>query len=247
MTDTQAGDGIYVGCSGWAYTSWKPEFYPAKLAARKFLGFYASELNSVEVNYTFRQLPKRETVDSWLSAAAGNTNFRFSFKAPEGITHSKRLKDCGAELKRLCAALEPVANAKRLGLILFQLPPNFKADIERLDAFLKDAVAEGELRFAFEFRHPSWFEDRCYAILKQHHVALCVAETDDLKTPDVTTANFACFRFRRSSYTPSDLRHISNMLLARGRSEDVFGYFKHEDAPHGPLRAREVLKHVREA
>lgn len=234
---------VYLGCSGWAYPSWKPGFYPPKTPAKQFLPYYASQLNSVEVNYTFRQLPKPSTLATWLAAVAAN-EFRFSFKAPQALTHFKRLRDCEEVLTSFEHALQPVADAGRMGLVLFQLPPNFKADRERLAAFLKIATTM-KMRIAFEFRHASWFEEEIFAALREHNAALCIASSDDLATPDVQTANFSCYRLRESQYTPAQLQEIATDFEARAARGDVFAYFKHEDEPSGPLRAREVLSLVR--
>ena len=234
---------MYVGCSGWAYPSWKPEFYPAKVSAKKLLEFYASRLNSVEVNYTFRALPTRAMVENWL--AQTGEDFRFSFKAPQRITHIRRLRECGTELEAFAAAMEPVREAGRLGLVLFQLPPNFRADAERLESFLADARGM-RLRMAFEFRHESWFEAATYRLLERHGAALCVAESDELTTPDVATAEFACYRLRKSEYSAAKLRAIRKKLVERARTGDVFAYFKHEDEPTGALRAVAVLSALRE-
>src|SRR5271170_7883692 len=125
---------IHIGTSGWAYATWKPDFYPAKLPAKKFLEYYATQLNSVEVNFTFRQLPSQTTLTGWL--AATGEDFAFSFKAPQRITHFARLKNCGDTVAAFYASLAPVARVKRLGVLLFQLPPNFKAHVELLDEFL---------------------------------------------------------------------------------------------------------------
>lgn len=225
---------VYVGCSGWAYASWKPDFYPAKLSAKKLLEYYATRLNSVEVNYTFRALPTRNMVDAWL--AQTGPDFRFSFKAPQRITHIQRLKNCGPLLAGLADAIAPVTAAGRLGLILFQLPPNMRADTERLAAFLDEAAAL-RLRLAFEFRHESWFQDTTFRILEQHGTALCVAESDELQTPDVRTAPFSCYRLRRSDYSPDEIRTIAHQFDEQTACGDVYAYFKHEEEPTGALRA----------
>ena len=235
---------VYLGCSGWAYPTWKPGFYPAKTSALKMLPYYSSQLNTVEVNYTFRRLPKPATIAKWLAAVDG-TEFRFSFKAPQGITHFKRLVECEGLLEHFLQAIEPVASAGRMGLVLFQLPPNFKADVARLTAFLKMAGGQGKPRFAFEFRHASWFAEESYAVLRHANAALCVAGSDELDSPDVTTADFSCYRLRKAEYTPEELAALTTIMLEKARHGDVFAYFKHEDEPHGPLRAREVLRQVR--
>ena len=125
---------LYLGTSGWAYPTWKPAFYPEKLAQKKFLNFYATKLNTVEVNFTFRQLVKETTIQNWLADTPDH--FRFTIKAHQVLTHIKRLKSSEEFLKRFLATLEPLERAKRLGPILFQLPPNFKADQSVLAEFL---------------------------------------------------------------------------------------------------------------
>jgi uncharacterized protein YecE (DUF72 family) len=229
---------IYVGCSGWAYPSWKPDFYPSTVPTKKLLTHYATRLNSVEVNYTFRSLPTASTVKAWLDATGDN--FRFSFKAPQRITHILRLKNCEDALDRFRRALVPVAEAGRMGIILFQLPPNMKADAERLNGFL-DGAGKLDFRMAFEFRHESWFCPDVYSALREHSAALCVAESDELATPEEHTAAFSCYRLRRSEYSADDLAGIRSKLKARAAEGDVFAYFKHEDAPTGALRAVDVL------
>ncbi len=231
----------YAGTSGWAYSSWKPGFYPAGASQKKFLEYYASRLNSVEVNYTFRSLPTEAMLNTWLAAVG--PEFRFSFKAPQRITHVLRLKDCGEALERFAGALKPVVKARRMGVVLFQLPPNFKADAARLNAFLHEA-RKTRLRLAFEFRNASWFTDEVFSILRKHKAALCVAESDELETPDIVTAPFACYRFRKSRYSKKKLGEIAAGLC--NRSGDVYAYFKHEEEPTGALRAVAVLKMCRE-
>jgi len=184
---------LFVGTSGWAYPTWKPDFYPEGTPAKRFLEFYSTQLNSVEVNYTFRALPTIKILEGWLSSTP--TNFRFSFKAPQRITHFKRLQDCTDDLAQFIAALEPMRLAHKLGLLLFQLPPNFKSDSERLEAFLTTPAFQSKNRppIAFEFRHDSWFTDEIYTILREHNAALCIAESDDLLTPEVQTAqSYTC-------------------------------------------------------
>ena len=238
-----SGD-IFVGCSGWAYTSWKPDFYPPSVPAEKLLEYYATRLNSVEVNYTFRSLPSATTVSSWL--ASTGSDFRFSFKAPQRITHILRLKNCGEALERFAHAIAPVHEAGRLGVLLFQLPPNMKADTDRLSAFLDEARPIG-FPISFEFRHPSWFDEPTYALLRDHSAALCVAESDELSTPDEVTAPFTCYRLRRTDYSAADLQAIAEKLKLRAKHGDVFAYFKHEEQPTGALQAASVLKRLREA
>jgi uncharacterized protein YecE (DUF72 family) len=234
---------VYAGTSGWAYASWKPGFYPAKTPAARMLAYYASQLNSVEVNFTFRQLPTEKQLTTWLDATPDG--FRFSFKAPQTITHLKRLRECGDALASLKAALLPAERAGKLGAVLFQLPPNFRADVERLKLFLGD-VARLKLRAAFEFRHESWFDEATgaatYAALEQENAALCIAESDEFVTPQRRTADFLCYRLRRSSYSEARLQELARRFAQDAQQGDVYAYFMHEDAPDGPLRAGAVLE-----
>ena len=235
-------DHAFIGTSGWAYSSWKPGFYPPKLPQKKFLEYYATQLNSVEVNYTFRQLPTENMLASWL--AASDAGFRFSFKAPQLITHILRLRDCSEAVGGLARALAPVVAAGRMGVVLFQLSPNFKLDVPRLDSFLVAANTCG-LRMAFEFRHSTWFCDEIYEVLRHHRVALCIAESEDLETPDVVTALFTCYRFRKSKYSSAQLAKIEKTLRRRYDEGEVFAYFKHEEQPTGAICAVDTLRRLR--
>lgn len=230
---------VYAGTSGWAYASWKPGFYPAKTPAARMLAYYASQLNSVEVNFTFRQLPTEKQLTAWLSAVP--EGFRFSFKAPQTITHIKRLRDCVDALSALHAALAPAERAGKMGAVLFQLPPNFRVDVERLEGVLEQ-TSRLNLRAAFEFRHESWFDEPVYTALERGNAALCIAESDELKTPERRTADFLCYRLRRSHYDGAELKTMARGFAKNAQKGDVYAYFMHEDAPDGPLRARTVLE-----
>src|SRR5262245_19998568 len=183
---------LYVGTSGWAYASWKPDFYPAKLAQTKFLQHYATQLNTVEVNFTFRQLVKETTAQKWI--AESPSGFRFGVKAHQVITHIKRLKKTEDFVPRFLSTVQPLAQAGKMGPVLFQLPPNMKADAALLEEFLA-TLARG-VRCAFEFRHETWFTDQIFELLQTHKRALCVAETEERVTPDRVTADFCYYRYR---------------------------------------------------
>jgi uncharacterized protein YecE (DUF72 family) len=232
---------LYVGTSGWAYPSWKPDFYPAKLPQKNFLRHYASHLNTVEVNFTFRQLVKETTVQKWIDETPGG--FRFGVKAHQVITHIKRLQKTEDFVPRFLGTLEPLARAEKLGPVLFQLPPNLKADGRVLTEFL--ASLPRALACAFEFRHESWFGDETFALLKKHNRALCIAETEQRTTPDVVTADFCYYRYRKPTYTPEERRAMVNRIREHlGQGRNVFAYFKHEETPEGALYAVEVLKEL---
>lgn len=233
--------GLFAGTSGWAYPTWKPGFYPPKLSARRFLEHYASRLNSVEVNYTFRTLPTEAQLAGWLAAV--QPGFRFSFKAPEIITHRRRLRECGDAVDRFLTALAPVRAMEMLGCLLFQLPPNFKADVPRLEAFLALPQMAGAGRVAFEFRHESWFCDGTWTALRAHGAAVCIAESEDLQTPEVQTApDFACYRLRMpGGYDEAAIADHAAKFRALSETREVYVYYKHEDAPMGPLAAEAML------
>jgi uncharacterized protein YecE (DUF72 family) len=232
---------LFAGTSGWAYPSWKPDFYPQRLAQKKFLGYYATKLNTVEVNFTFRQLVKEKTIQNWL--AESPAHFRFGVKAHQVITHIKRLQGTEDFVPRFLATIEPLAAAGKLGPILFQLPPNLKADPALLKDFL--AVLPRTVPAAFEFRHESWFSVGTWELLKSANAGLCVAETETRTTPDVVTGPFAYYRFRKPTYTGEERRAMVDRIrqhIAEGRN--VFAYFKHEETPEGALYALEILQEV---
>ncbi|MDE1154507.1 MAG: DUF72 domain-containing protein [Acidobacteriaceae bacterium] len=234
---------IFCGTSGWAYPTWKPEFYPATVRSKDFLSYYASQLTSVEVNYTFRSLPRPQQLADWLAATP--EGFRFSFKAPQRITHFSRLRACEPFVSEFLAALAPAIDQGKLGALLFQLPPNFKADHERLAEFLRLPELQGPHapKLAFEFRHESWFTEQSYALLREQNVALCIAETEDLSTPEIHTASHRYFRFRQpGGYSPAQITQLAQRLTATPGS--TFAYFMHEDEPTGALNAQTLLQEI---
>jgi uncharacterized protein YecE (DUF72 family) len=232
---------LFIGTSGWAYPTWKPDFYPAKLAQTKFLGHYSTQLNTVEVNFTFRQLVKETTIQKWIQETPAY--FRFGVKAHQVITHIKRLKGTEDFVSRFLQTIEPLGNARKLGPVLFQLPPNLKADAVLLEDFL--SIIPRSLPAAFEFRHESWFADSTWEVLKKHGTALCVAETEERVTPDVVTGPFVYYRFRKPSYTPEERSEMQARIRDhRAAGRDVYAYFKHEETPHGALYAVELLRGV---
>lgn len=227
---------LFVGTSGWAYPTWKPAFYPAKVPARSFLHYYGSQLTAVEVNYTFRMLPTNTQLENWQAAVPAG--FRFSFKAPQRITHFARLRDCEALVQGFLGALAPM-RAGSLGPLLFQLPPNLHANRELLATFLElPPFRHAHVQLAFEFRHNSWFTDEIFSLMREHNAALCVAESDDLSTPDVQTASVRCYRLRRSGgYTEPELDTLAQRFVSLAQNGEVYVFLKHEDEPTGALNA----------
>jgi len=229
---------VYAGTSGWAYATWKPSFYPAKLPSAKFLGHYASRLNSVEVNYTFRRFPSEKLLRGWIEATPGG--FQFAVKANQKITHILRLRYAADATRGFLGSLEPLRSAGKLGPVLFQLPPNLKFDLPMLKDFL--AGLPRDIRAAFEFRNESWFNDAAYEALREANAALCQAESENLETPHVSTANFSYLRLRNETYSPKALREITARVKELAQQGDVFTYFKHEETPEGALYATGLLE-----
>ena len=228
---------LYAGTSGWAYPQWKPDFYPAKLAAAKFLGYYSSRLNSVELNYTFRRFPTGKLLSGWIAATPAD--FKFAVKANQAITHIKRLKDAEDVTSRFLASLSDLREAGKLGPVLFQLPPFLRCDVPRLKDFL--AQLPRGTRSAFEFRHDSWFTDEVFTLLREANAALCEAESEKLETPHVRTADFTYFRLRKQSYSAQERSELAKRVHELAQSGDVFTYFKHEDTPEGAFYAEDLL------
>jgi uncharacterized protein YecE (DUF72 family) len=235
---------LYAGTSGFAYPSWKPVFYPEKLPSSRFLEHYATRLNTVESNYTFRRLISEKTLDSWMKVTPDH--FRFAVKAHMRITHILRLKESGEAVSRFLNTLNPLAAAGRLGPVLFQLPPNLKRQDDLLLNFV--STLPPVVRSVLEVRHESWFDPAVLAILRDHNVALCRAETDNLCAPDVLTADFVYFRLRKSEYPPDIRAQLAEQVKAHLEAgREVFAVFKHEDDPAGAQYAVELLDACRNA
>jgi uncharacterized protein YecE (DUF72 family) len=230
---------LYAGTSGFAYPNWKPAFYPAKLPARDFLRHYAGRLNCVEINYTFRRLPAAATLASWVEATPAG--FVFAVKANMRITHILRLKNAEQATEIFFKAIDPLRSSRRLGPVLFQLPPQMKCDLDMLRAYL-DLLPTG-MRYAFEFRHASWLADAVYDELRRRNISLCLAESEKFEVPDVITADFIYYRLRKPDYTSADIDAFSARaieMMATGR--DLYLMFKHEETPEGALNAEKVLR-----
>jgi uncharacterized protein YecE (DUF72 family) len=229
---------LFCGTSGFAYASWKPDFYPAKLPAKDFLKHYSTRLNSVEANYTFRRLPSPSTLESWVNCTPAG--FVFALKAHQRITHIQRLKP--SEFTDVFfRAIDPLRTSRRLGPVLIQLPPNLKCDLPLLEEFL--ATLPEDIRYAFEFRNTSWLADNVYRALEKRGAALCLAESEKLVIPEVVTAPFVYARLRKTEYSPEERAEIAaraRRFLAQGH--DLYVYFKHEDDPAGALYAEELLR-----
>lgn len=230
---------LFAGTSGFSYPAWKPDFYPKEVPSKKFLEYYATRLNSVEANYTFRRLAPASVLQGWLAATP--QGFAFACKAHQNLTHILKMKDAESFTEAFLKSLEPLRAARRLGPVLFQFAPTFKCDLDRLDGYLP--LLPPDIRFAFEFRHASWLVDAVYERLSKRNIALCLAESDKLEVPKVMTADFGYFRLRRGDYSEPARQEITARVkeqLAAGR--DIYVYFKHEEDPHGALWAEELLR-----
>ena len=229
---------LYAGTSGFSYKEWKGTFYPGDVADRKMLAFYATRLKSVEINNTFYRMPNPETIAQWASQVPDE--FRFVLKAPQRITHRERLEGSEESMQRFLEASRPLG--EKLGGFLFQLPPFFKKDVERLARFL--ALVPDGTRAAFEFRHPSWYEEDTYARLREKNVAVVGgdAEESEKSPPFVTTARFGYLRLRAPEYSAEGLATWAKRIAAEPW-ESVFAFLKHE--VKGPEYAERLVADFR--
>ena len=226
---------LWVGTSGYSYKAWLGNFYPESLATKEMLRFYASRLPAVEINNTFYRLPKESVLLSWAGQAPAE--FRFVLKAPQKITHVKRLKDAEAEVEYLFRVEKALGS--NAGAVLFQLPPRFRKDIELLKNFL--SLLPDDSTVAIEFRHPSWFDDEVFAALHAHNCALCAAETDDNENSNViSTAKWGYVRLRRSEYSRADLLQWKEKIFSQ-QWDHAYVFFKPEDEGIGPKLAAEFI------
>jgi uncharacterized protein YecE (DUF72 family) len=227
----------WIGTSGFQYAEWKGTFYPEDLAASKMLAFYAERFATTEVNYTFRRIPSPKTIQNWYEGTP--ERFKFSLKAPQKVTHFAKLRNCGDTMRYFCQVISDLE--AKLGVVLFQLPPNVKKDTGVLAAFLEEVPAG--LRAAFEFRHPSWFDEEVFAVLNARNIALCINESADLSAPVVATADYGYLRLRREDYTDADMERWAAAI--RGNEKvwpDVFVYLKHEESGMGPSLAKQLME-----
>lgn len=228
---------VIVGTSGYSYKEWKGIFYPPDLPAAKMLSFYAEHFGTVEINNTFYRMPEAKTLEKW--AGEVPDGFTFVIKAPQRITHQKRLDGVDEDVRHLvdvCSLLGP-----KLGPFLFQLPPYFRRDVGKLRHLLS-LVPQGR-RVAFEVRNDTWLVEETYDVLAAHDAALCLADTDEVPDPDaliVRTASWGYLRLRRLEYTDDELMGWKERIAAQGWT-DTYLFFKHEDEARGPAFARRFL------
>ena len=226
---------VLVGTSGYSYKEWKGSFYPDDLPAAKMLSFYAGRFDTVEINNTFYRMPEPKTVEKW--AVDVPEQFVFILKAPQRITHQKRLVDVADDLHFFYDTANLLGS--KLGPVLYQLPPFAKKDAGKLRDFIRRLPDQP--RAAFEFRHASWFDDEIYSILRDHDAALCAADTDEVENPDtvlVPTASWGYLRLRRTEYEGTSIAEWAGRVKRQGWT-DAFVFFKHEDEGKGPRFAEE--------
>jgi uncharacterized protein YecE (DUF72 family) len=227
---------LYVGTSGYSYKEWKGTFYPKNLPVQQMLRFYGERFRTVEINNTFFRMPSVSVLEGWADAVPAD--FKFVLKAPRRITHLQSLEDVGA----LVSHLLEVAGAlqEHQGPLLFQLPPTAKKDVPRLRAFL--ALLPLQRRTAFEFRHPSWFDDEVFGLLHDRRAALCVANAEgNLEVPFVATTDWGYLRLRQPDYGDADLKAWVKRVKDQGW-RDAFVFFKHENEGKGPLMAKRFIE-----
>ena len=227
----QPASRVRVGTSGYNYPEWRGTFYPEKFATSKMLAYYAERFDTVEINYTFYRLPTEKLLAGW---SAGTPDpFTFTLKAPRRITHDAKLQRCEDLVQSFCRTARTLG--PKLAVLLFQLPPTFKKDVDVLRAFL-DLLPEGT-RAAFEFRHVSWHEADVFDALRARNIALCIADSEKMSTPVEVTADYAYFRLRDEGYQQDDVERWAATVSGLALPE-AYVYFKHEEQGLGPDFAR---------
>ena len=223
-----------IGTSGYNYDAWKGSFYPDGLPGSKMLELYSHQFRTVEINYSFYRIPSEKVIADW--AATTPDSFTFTLKAPRRITHDARLQPEAGLIETFLDRAR--ALGEKLGVLLFQLPPSFRADLDVFDAFL-DWLPQN-LRVAFEFRNASWFTDDVYRRMRSRNLALCITDNEKSTSPDVVTADFGYFRLRDEGYADDDISRWAALVKERETEtwKETFIYFKHEDEGKGPQFAR---------
>lgn len=239
---------IYIGTSGYNYDHWRDDvFYPKGLPQNKYLEYYSTKFNSVELNVTFYRLPSARVFEGWKRKTPND--FRFSVKGNRYITHIKRLKDVSAPLGNFAENLKPLR--QKTSCILWQLPPGFKASADRLNNFVRDLKKAGftKFRHAFEFRHESWFTRDIYKILRNNNFCLCMADMPDAPSAEVLTADFIYIRFHgarerySSNYSDKELKEeLSKFKKWLKRSKGLYAYFNNDAYGYAPKNAMSLSK-----
>ena len=227
---------FFVGTSGYSYKEWKGSFYPEKLQQKEMLRYYAERFAAVEINGSFYRMPSAANLKSWAEEVPAG--FQFAFKAPQAITHFKRLKDAEEATEKFCE--ETAVLKLRRGPLLFGLHPNHQKDVLRLQTFLRQLT--NGVRIAFEFRHASWFDDEVFDCLRAHRVALCINDEDKSPWAElVETTDWGYLRLRREAYTDQSLTAWIKQLKGQ-KWKEAYVFFKHEDTGTGPKLAARFLE-----
>jgi uncharacterized protein YecE (DUF72 family) len=222
---------IHVGTSGFGHKEWKGKFYPEKIPPKEMLRFYAERLDAVEINNTFYHMPTTIVLLAWKEQVPDD--FVFALKAPQVITHLKRLRNVDEETEYLFGALSVLE--RKLGPVLFQFPKSFHADLPALKYFL--GLIPGKAACAFEFRSPSWLNAETLDLLRQRGCGLCIADTDENPVEEIiATTSWGYLRLRRSDYTDADLSQWRERVLSQ-KWKRAFVFFKHEEEAKGPEMA----------
>jgi uncharacterized protein YecE (DUF72 family) len=225
----------FVGTSGYNYPEWRGSFYPEKLSTSKMLAYYAERFNTVEVNYTFYRIPTTALLEGW--ARGTPENFVFTLKAPRRITHDSKLQRVEDLTQMFCKTATTLGS--KLGVLLFQLPPTFKRDDAIFGSFL-ETIPEGT-RAAFEFRHLSWHDEAVFDALRRRNLALCIADSEKMSTPLVSTADYTYFRLRDEGYQTTDIERWATVIRTHDAPRGAHVYFKHEEQGKGPEFAQKLV------
>lgn len=233
---------IHIGTSGWSYSHWKENFYPSKMPSNSWLNFYSSVFSTVEVNSTFYHSPLPTTTEKWYKQVP--KNFQFAIKASRYITHRKRLNDCSESLIFFYKSIQNLQ--PKLGPILFQLPPSFQMNQERLETFI--SLLKADYRYTFEFRHKTWFTEEIYSLLSKHKIALCITDLNGELSPEEVTSNFIYLRLHgphqayKGSYGPVRLKawkkKIDKWLDSR---KEVYCFFDNDEKGYAIEDAKFLL------
>ena len=226
---------LLVGTSGFSYKEWLGRFYPEKLPASEMLRYYAQHFGTVEINNTFYRMPAESMLESWAQQAP--ESFTFTLKAPRRITHDKRLREIEADVAEFARRAGVLGN--KLGVLLFQLPPNLKKDLVRLQNLL--SLVPKDRRAALEFRNDSWQDQEVYDMLRANGAMLCVTDTDEGDTPVVSTSDHGYVRLRRTHYDDDELRTWADRIAAQPLTR-TYVYFMHEDEALGTQFGRRLLE-----
>ncbi|MBS3819450.1 DUF72 domain-containing protein [bacterium] len=237
---------IHIGTSGWHYPHWKGPFYPLQHSDSALLSYYMKYFHTAEINNSFYQIPQKKTLELWRNTVPGN--FNFSVKASRYITHMKKLKDPHQPVSHFLQRIDTLGNKR--GPILFQLPPRWKCNPERLESFLK--ILPKNYRYTFEFRDPSWFNSQVYEILTRYKASFCIYDLDGRLSPKKITADFVYIRLHgpdgpyQGKYNQKTLSNWSSDFSRwTQQNKEVYCYFDNDQAGFAVQNAWELQELIR--